>query len=118
MAGSRWRAQLAPGRKKRKQRTRPGRPRVSPAWKISSRYRDEKMIDLPTQIEVHGSDGIAGRSTCIIGNPVDRRVTHPVVQSLGPPFCGYLVPVDQVEQTTDDRIRLKCSRDGLEWSHR
>jgi hypothetical protein len=71
------------------------------------------MIDLPTQAEVHCSDGIAGRSTYIIGNPITRQVTHLVVQSLLPPFREYLLPVDQVEETADNRIKLKCSRDDL-----
>ena len=71
------------------------------------------MIDLPTQAEVHCSDGIAGRSTYIIGNPITHRLTHLVVQSLLPPFQEYLVPVNQVEETTDIRIKLKCTRGGL-----
>jgi len=71
------------------------------------------MIDLPTQAEVHCSDGIFGRSTYIIGNPINRRITHLVVQSILPPFLEYLVPVDQVEETTNDRIKLKCTRDNL-----
>lgn len=71
------------------------------------------MIDLPTQAEVHCSDGIAGRSTYIIGNPINHRITHLVVQSLRPPFHEYLVPVDEVEETTDDQIKLKCTRDDL-----
>ena len=71
------------------------------------------MIDLPTQAEVHCSDGIFGRSTYIIGNPINRRITHLVVQSILPPFREYLVPVDQVEETTDSRIKLKCTRDEL-----
>ena len=71
------------------------------------------MIDLPTNAEVHCSDGIFGRSTYIIGNPINRRITHLVVQSILPPFREYLVPVDQVEETTNNRIKLKCTRDGL-----
>jgi hypothetical protein len=71
------------------------------------------MIDLPTQAEVHCSDGIAGRSTYIVGNPITRQITHLVVQSLLPPFREYLVPVDQVAETTDDRIKLNCTRGDL-----
>lgn len=71
------------------------------------------MIDLPVQAEVHCSDGIAGRSTYLIGSPVNRQITHLVVQSFLPPFHEYLVPIDQVEETTDSRITLKCTRDDL-----
>ena len=68
------------------------------------------MIDLPTKAEVYCSDGLAGRSTYIIGNPINREITHLVVQSLLPPFRETLVPVDQVEETTNNRIWLKCTR--------
>jgi sporulation protein YlmC with PRC-barrel domain len=71
------------------------------------------MIDLPTKAEVHCSDGIAGRSTYVIGNPINCQITHLVVKSYRPPFQEYLVPVDQVEKTTDDRITLKCTRSDL-----
>lgn len=71
------------------------------------------MIDLPTQTEVHCSDGVAGRSTYVIGNPSNRQITHLVVKSYRPPFREYLVPVDQVQETTDDRIKLTCTRGEL-----
>ncbi len=71
------------------------------------------MIDLPTNAEVRCSDGDAGRSTYIVGNPVNHRITHLVVKSNWPPFHEYLVPVDQVEETFPDRIELKCTRDDV-----
>ena len=71
------------------------------------------MIDLPINAEVYCSNGPAGRSTHVIGNPINREITHLVVKSYLPPFHEVLVPVDQVEETTDDRIKLKCSRDEL-----
>ena len=71
------------------------------------------MIDLPTKAEVHCSDGPAGRSTYIIGNPINTEITHVVVQSFLPPFHEYLVPIAQVAATTDRRIHLKCTRNDL-----
>ena len=71
------------------------------------------MINFPMKAEVHCSDGVAGRSTYMIGDPIDRQITHLVVQSNLPPFYEYLVPVDQVEETTDDRIKLKRTRGDL-----
>ena len=68
------------------------------------------MIDLPMNAEVDCSDGIAGRSTYVIGNPINNKITHLVVKSYWPPFREYLVPVDQVEGTMDSRIKLKYSR--------
>jgi hypothetical protein len=65
------------------------------------------MIDLPTKAEVYCSDGIAGRSTYVIGTPIDQQITHLVVKSYRPPFREVLVPLDQVEETTPSRIKLK-----------
>jgi sporulation protein YlmC with PRC-barrel domain len=72
------------------------------------------MIDLPTKARVHCSDGPAGRSTYVIGNPVNRQITHLVVKSNRPPFKEYLVPIDQVEETAPDLIKLKCTRNDLD----
>jgi len=72
------------------------------------------MIDLPTKAEVQCSDGIVGLSTYIIGNPLDHQVTHLVVKSIRPPFQEYVVPVDEVEETQPNLIKLKCSRDEFE----
>ncbi len=71
------------------------------------------MIDLPTKAEVHCSDGLAGRSTYVIGDPINRRLTHLVVKSYRPPFDEFRVPIDQVEETAPDQIKLKCTRDDL-----
>lgn len=71
------------------------------------------MIHIPLKAEVHCSDGLAGRPSYAIGNPMNRQITHLVVQSLQPPFRETLVPVDQVEEVTDNRIKLKCTRDEL-----
>jgi sporulation protein YlmC with PRC-barrel domain len=71
------------------------------------------MINLPTKAEVYCSDGDAGLCTFIIANPVNQQITHLVVKSNWPPFQETLVPVNQVEETTPDRIRLKCTRDDL-----
>lgn len=71
------------------------------------------MIDFPTKAKVHCSDGAVGLSTYIIVNPINLLVTHLVVKSLLPPFHEYLVPIDQVEETTHGLIRLKCTRNDL-----
>src|SRR5512139_3118782 len=75
--------------------------------------REVQMIDLPTKSEVNCADGIAGRSTYILANPTNDKITHLVVQSNRPPFHEYLVPVDQIQETTDGQIKLKCTRDEL-----
>ncbi|HUI90159.1 MAG TPA: hypothetical protein VLX61_15680 [Anaerolineales bacterium] len=72
------------------------------------------MIDLPTKAEVDCSDGAAGCSTYVTGNPINRQITHLVVKSNRPPFHEALVPVDKIQETTPDRIKLKCTRIELE----
>ncbi len=72
------------------------------------------MIDLPMKAEVRCSDGIVGFSTHVIGNPVDHQVTHLVVKSVQPPFTEYLVPIDEVEDTTPHLIKLTCTRSEFE----
>ncbi len=72
------------------------------------------MIDLPIKAAVLCSDGMAGFSTYIIGNPINNQVTHLVVKSIRPPFPEYLVPVDKVIETTPNQIKLKCTRDEME----
>ena len=72
------------------------------------------MIDLPTKAEVDCSDGAAGCSTYVIGNPINRQIAHLVVKSNQPPFHEAPVPVDQVQETTPDRIKLNRNRIAFE----
>jgi len=72
------------------------------------------MIDIPIEAEVYCSDGTAGNSTYVICNPINRQITHLVVKSNQPPFLEVLVPVDLVQETAPDRIRLKCARNDFE----
>ncbi len=59
--------------------------------------------------EVRCTDGIAGRSTYVVGNPNNHQITHLVVRTIEPPFHEYLVPIEMVDETTPDRIRLNCT---------
>ena len=72
------------------------------------------MIDLPSKAIVQCSDGIAGVSTHIIGNPADHQVTHLVVKNAQPPFKEYLVPINKVEETTPHTVRLACTFNEFE----
>jgi sporulation protein YlmC with PRC-barrel domain len=72
------------------------------------------MIDLPMKAEVGCSDGIAGFSTHIIGNPVNHKVTHLVVKSVPPPFNEFLVPIDKLAEITPHLIKLSCTRNEFE----
>lgn len=72
------------------------------------------MIDIPVKTEVQCSDGDAGLSTYVIVNPINNLITHLVVKSSEEPFKEYKVPVDQIEETTPNLIKLKCTRDDLD----
>jgi hypothetical protein len=71
------------------------------------------MIDIPMKAQVQCADGIAGQSTYIVGNPTNNEITHLVVQNNLPPFHEYLVPIDEIDESTGGRIKLKCTRDDL-----
>ena len=71
------------------------------------------MIDIPANAEVMCSDGLIGRCTHVIVNPVTKLVTHLVVKSFMPPSNEIMVPVEQVEKTDPHLITLKCSRGDL-----
>lgn len=71
------------------------------------------MIDLPTNAEVSCSDGVAGVVTYVVSNPINHQLTYLVVQSDLPPHYEYFVPIEQVEETTPNLIRLKCAQEDL-----
>jgi len=71
------------------------------------------MIDIPVNAEVHCSDGQAGRSAYVIINPINQLLTHLVVRDERPPFAEHMVPIDRVEETSPDAIKLNCTRDEL-----
>ncbi len=71
------------------------------------------MIDLPLKAEVQCSDGTAGIATYVIGSPVNQQITHLVVESDLPPHYEYLVPLELVEGTTPNLIKLKGTLEEL-----
>ena len=72
------------------------------------------MIDIPLHAKVECTDGPCGESTDVIVNPVNRKVTHFVVRDTKLPDLGdRLVPIDRVEKTSHDLIRLNCTKDEL-----
>ncbi len=71
------------------------------------------MIDIPEKAEVQCIDGVVGRSTYVIINPITHQITHVVVKSMWLPFLEYEVPIDQVDRTTPDLIMLKCTWEEL-----
>jgi hypothetical protein len=70
-------------------------------------------MDIPIDADVQCTDGVAGRSTYVVLNPVTRRVTHVVVRQGSFPHLERLVPVGMVTETSPDQIHLNCSQQEL-----
>lgn len=70
-------------------------------------------MDIPVDADVQCSDGPGGRSTCVVLNPVSRRLTHVVVKEDGFPRMERLVPLEMVAQTSPEQIHLTCSQQEL-----
>jgi sporulation protein YlmC with PRC-barrel domain len=70
-------------------------------------------MHIPINAEANCTDGLAGRSTYIIVDPISRQVTHLVVKEKRTPHTEHLVPIKLVTEATLDLISLRCSRDEL-----
>ena len=72
------------------------------------------MKGIPLDARVRCSDGPAGRSTCLILDPIREVVTQVVVYDGGRPIeLERVVPVRRIADTTHDSILLDCTRDEL-----
>lgn len=71
------------------------------------------MIDISIGAGVECKNERVGTCTYVIANPINRRLTHLVVQYNRPPFDEYLVLVEQVIETNPSLIRLNCTREQL-----
>jgi hypothetical protein len=70
-------------------------------------------MDIPINVTVECIDGPGGRSTAIILNPITDQVTHLVVREPGLLGIERLIPVELVEESTSQHIRLRCTIDEL-----
>jgi len=72
------------------------------------------MTDIPLSANVECIDGLCGESTAIVVNPITREVTHFVVRdTTSSPPVQRLVPVGQIEHTSQTLIRLRCTTQEL-----
>ena len=67
-------------------------------------------MEIPLNSQVECTDGVFGRSVCLLINPVTDQVTHLVVKEDRSPNMEYVVPIDRVTETKADSIRLQCSK--------
>jgi sporulation protein YlmC with PRC-barrel domain len=70
-------------------------------------------MDVSVHTDVQCADGLCGRSTYIIVDPIRKQVTHVVVREKTFPHAEYLVPLDLVVESTPELIRLSCTRDEM-----
>jgi len=69
--------------------------------------------DIPLDANVECTDGLSGRSTYVIVNPIAQQVTHFVVKEKKRPHTERLVSLDKIEETTPNLIRLRCTKNEL-----
>jgi uncharacterized protein YrrD len=70
-------------------------------------------MEIPIGAEVACKDGLCGRSTYVILNPVTRKATHIVVQEKGLLHEERLVPIELVEDSSFQTIQLSCKKEKL-----
>ena len=66
-------------------------------------------MEIPINADVYCSDGLGGRSSQVIVDPIHKQVTHFVVKMHHSPHTEYLVPLSQIIDSTSDRINLTCT---------
>lgn len=69
-------------------------------------------MDIPFDAQVYCSDGLYGRSTRVVLNPIDRRVTQLVVKEERQPQTERMLPFKYVVETTADEIHLNCTKEN------
>lgn len=76
-----------------------------------------KLTDHSMNISVHAivhcTDGDFGHITCLVINPINKKITHFVVSE--PSLLGtqHIVPVSFITATTDNSITVNCDRATL-----
>jgi sporulation protein YlmC with PRC-barrel domain len=65
-------------------------------------------MDISVDAEVYCTDGHYGRSTLIILDPTNEKVTHVVVRESRFPHAQFLVPVEWIVSSEAKSIQLKC----------
>ena len=70
-------------------------------------------MDIPINVDVLCAGELCGRSTSLLVNPVNERVTHLVVTEKTFPNIERMVPIDEIIESTPNSILLRCNRAGL-----
>jgi sporulation protein YlmC with PRC-barrel domain len=70
-------------------------------------------MDIPINVEVLCAGKECGRSTSLVINPVNERITHLVVAEKSFPNIERLVPVETILASSPNSIQLRCSQSEL-----
>jgi hypothetical protein len=70
-------------------------------------------MDIPVGADVQCTDGLCGRCTYVLVNPVQKEITHLVVKEEESPHAERVVPIAAVNETTPDMILLRYSTEEL-----
>jgi hypothetical protein len=81
-------------------------------------------MDIPIDAVVQCTDGPGGRSTCVVLNPVTRRLSHVVVKQNTFPHLvlreghlwgekDVLIPFSEIGQIDKDRVHLTLSKEEV-----
>jgi sporulation protein YlmC with PRC-barrel domain len=70
-------------------------------------------MDIPINVGVLCAGELCGRSTCLIVNPINTRVTHLVVIENDFPYFERLVPVEDILHSSPHSIQLRCNKAQL-----
>lgn len=70
-------------------------------------------MDIPINVQVLCAGKECGRSTSLVINPVNERITHLVVAENTFPNIEHLVPVAKILASTPNSIQLRCSQSEL-----
>jgi sporulation protein YlmC with PRC-barrel domain len=70
-------------------------------------------MDIPINVEVSCAGEFCGRSTCLIINPINARITHVVVLEKNFPYIERLVAVETILDSSPNSIQLRCNKAEL-----
>jgi sporulation protein YlmC with PRC-barrel domain len=70
-------------------------------------------MDIPINVDVLCAGELCGRSTCLIINPINTRVTHLVVIEKDFPYIERLVSVETILDSSPNSIQLRCDKAKL-----
>ncbi len=70
-------------------------------------------MKIPLDARVQCTDDLGGTAVMMIINPINRKMTHVVVEERRPPNIERLVPIQFIARAAHDQIHLNCSRQEL-----